>query len=261
MRIRNARWSTIATGFFTIIGVLLLWELISTTGLYNSRLFPPPSHTVRAFLQMIASGELVSDLGCSLSLYGIGFTVGNVLGIAFGMLTGRIKFIRDSLGPLLNFPRSTPLVALIPLAIVWFGIGPEQKIFLVAWGVTFPVWLSTQAGVSEVEKEYVWAAQSFGATGWRLYFEIYLPRALPFIVAGTRTAIATGFFALAAAEMAGAFCGVAFRIFYSQQMFRTDKMMAAILTIGVLGIVCDWLFVRVMRWFLPWSVGDKRARM
>lgn len=243
------------------MGVLLLWELISRIGLYNPRLFPPPSQTARAFFQMVVSGELVNDLRCSLSWYVVGFALGSVLGIAFGMLTGRIRIIRDILGPLLNFPRSTPLVALIPLAIVWFGIGTQEKIFLVAWGVTFPVWLSTQAGVSEIEKEYVWAAESLGATGWRLYREVYLPSALPFIIAGTRTAIATGFFALAAAEMAGAFCGVAFRIFYSQQMFRTDKMMAAILTIGFLGILCDRLFVRVMRWFLPWWVGDERARI
>jgi ABC-type nitrate/sulfonate/bicarbonate transport system permease component len=161
---------------------------------------------------------------------------------------------------LLNFLRSTPAVALIPLAIVWFGIGELEKIFVVIWGVTFPVWLNTHTGVLEVEKEYVWAAQSLGATGWRIYREVYMPRALPFIIAGARMGIATAFFALAAAEMAGAFGGVAFRIFHSHQMFRTDKMMVAILTIGLLGIVFDRLFVRIMRWIIPWWAGEERVR-
>jgi len=141
--------------------------------------------------------------------------------------------------------------------VVWHR--RNAKDFVVTWGVTFPLWLNTHAGVSEVEREYVWAAQSLGASGWRLYSEIYIPRALPFVIAGTRMAIATGFFALAAAEMVGAFRGIAFRIFYSYQFFRTDKMMVAILTIGLLSIVSDRLFVYVMRWLLPWWKGEERV--
>jgi ABC-type nitrate/sulfonate/bicarbonate transport system permease component len=208
---------------------------------------------------MVKSGEWLRDLGASLSRYGVGFLLGTFLGILLGILTGRIQLLRDSLSPLLNFLRSTPSVALIPLAIVWFGIGEPQKIFVVAWGVTFPLWLNTHAGVSEVEREYVWAARSLGAKGWRIYLEVYLPHALPFIIAGTRMGIATAFFALAAAEMSGAFSGVAFRIFYSYQLFRTDKMMVAILTIGFLGIVSDRVFVHVVRWLLPWWKGEGRV--
>jgi ABC-type nitrate/sulfonate/bicarbonate transport system, permease component len=208
---------------------------------------------------MIETGEWGRDLQYSLFRYMIGFILGNLLGILLGVLTGRIQVIRDSLGPLLNFLRSTPSVALIPLAIVWFGIGEPQKIFIVTWGVTFPVWLNTFSGVSEVESEYVWAAQSLGAKKWQIYREVYFFRALPFIIAGARMGIATGFFALAAAEMGGAFEGIAFRIFNSHQMFRTDKMMVAILTIGLLGITFDRLFVFLMRWLLPWWKGKERA--
>jgi ABC-type nitrate/sulfonate/bicarbonate transport system permease component len=209
---------------------------------------------------MVASGEWVSDLRYSLFRYGVGLALGSLLGILLGVLTGRIQTFRDSLGPLLNFLRSTPSIALVPLAIVWFGIGEQEKIFVVTWGVTFPVWLNTHAGISEVQKEYVWAARSLGAAGWPIYREVYVPWALPFIITGTRMGIATAFFALAAAEMAGAFGGVAFRIFHSHQMFRIDKMMVAILTIGLLGITFDRLFVRLMRWFLPWWAGEEHVR-
>lgn len=252
-------WSSLIVGFSTVVGVLTLWEMVSRIGLYNPQLFPPPSQIAITFFQMVESGEWTRDLGASLSRYGIGFLLGAFLGILLGVLTGRVQLLRDSFSPLLNFLRSTPSVALIPLAIVWFGIGESQKIFIVAWGVTFPLWLNTHAGVAEVEREYVWAARSLGAMGWRIYSEVYVPRALPFIIAGTRMGIATGFFALAAAEMAGAFSGVAFRIFYSYQLFRTDKMMVAILTIGFLGIVGDRLFVRVMRLLVPWWKGEERV--
>jgi ABC-type nitrate/sulfonate/bicarbonate transport system permease component len=259
-KIPSRAWSSLIVGLLTIAGVLALWETVSRTGLYNPQLFPPPSQIAVTFLEMVKSGEWARDLGASLSRYGVGFLLGTGLGILLGVLTGRVQFLRDSFSPLLNFLRSTPSVALIPLAIVWFGIGESQKIFIVAWGVTFPLWLNTHAGVSEVEREYIWAAQSLGATDWRIYLEVYVPRALPFIIAGIRMGIATGFFGLAAAEMAGAFSGIAFRIFYSYQVFRTDKMMVAILTIGFLGIVCDRLFVRSMRFLLPWWRGEERVR-
>jgi|ERR1043165_4556356 NitT/TauT family transport system permease protein len=254
----NRSWVTFAFGLVTILAVLMLWEFVSRAGLYNPLLFPPPSQIVFTFSEMVRSGEWLRDLAASVSRYGLGFVLGACFGILLGVLTGRIQILRDSLSPLLNFLRSTPSVALIPLAIVWFGIGESEKVFIVTWGVTFPSWLNTHAGVSEVEREYVWAAQSLGARGWRLYSEVHIPRALPFVIAGTRMAIATGFFALAAAEMAGAFSGIAFRIFYSYQFFRTDKMMVAILTIGFLSIVSDRLFVYTMRLLLPWWKGEER---
>jgi ABC-type nitrate/sulfonate/bicarbonate transport system permease component len=205
-----------------------------------------------AFGEMVASGEWLADVWASLSRYVLGLAFGWISGVAAGLLTGRVPLMRDSLGLLLNYFRSTPLVALVPFALIWLGIGEEAKVAVVAWGVLFPVWLNTHSGVGEVEREYVWAAQSLGATGWRLFWEVHLPRALPFVLAGTRMAIATGFFALAAAEMAGAYQGVAMRIFRSQQMFRTDKMLVAVLTIGAMGVLGDWLFLMLARWLFPW---------
>ncbi|MGH8475337.1 MAG: ABC transporter permease [Blastocatellia bacterium] len=205
-----------------------------------------------ALAEGIASGELLGDLKASLTRYLSGLSIGSLIGVATGLLTGRSRFLHDTVGPVLNFCRSTPSVALIPLAIVWLGIGEGSKIFVVAWGATFPVWISTHAGVAEVEREYVWAARSLGVSRWRIYIEVYLPRALPYIISGIRIAVATGFFALAAAEMAGAYEGIAFRIFQSHSMFRTDKMMVAILMIGCLGLASDRVFVAVARRLVPW---------
>lgn len=229
-----------------------LWEIAAWRQWYVVELFPPPHRLVVALTEGIASGELFADLKASLLRYSTGLVIGSLIGVATGLLTGRSKFLHDTVGPMLNFCRSTPSVALIPLAIVWLGIGEGSKIFVIAWGATFPVWISTHAGVAEVEREYLWAAQTLGVQPWRMYYEVLLPRALPYIVSGTRIAVATGFFALAAAEMAGAYEGIAFRVFQSHSMFRTDKMLVAIMVIGCIGLASDRSFVAVARRLVPW---------
>jgi ABC-type nitrate/sulfonate/bicarbonate transport system permease component len=256
IKLRLLFQSKFAAGLATVVIVLSLWEFVSSQGIYNPYLFPPPSQIVKSFYEMLIAGQWSEDLLASMGRYLCGFIIGNILGVFLGLLTGRNIGLRNALTPLLNFLRSTPSIALIPLAIVWFGIGEGEKIFIIGWGVTFPVWLNTHSGVAEIEKEYIWAARSLGSTGWDLFRSVYLFRSLPFIIAGSRTAIANGFFALAAAEMAGAFSGTAFRIFYSHQMFQTGKMMVSILTIGFLSLILDRLFVWLMRWRLPWWHGD-----
>lgn len=252
IQFRQLLQTRIGAGLFVFVILVLIWQLVSVLGIYNPYLFPPPSQIASAFLEMLQSGEWYKDLFISLQRYMCGFILGNIIGIIIGLLTGRVEPIRNALVPLFNFFRSTPTIALIPLAIVWFGIGEQEKIFIITWGVIFPVWLNTHSGVSEVEKEYIWAARSLGAHNWNLYKSVYIPRALPFIIAGTRTSIATGFFALAASEMSGAFGGVAFRIFYSHQMFRTDKMMVSIITIGCLSLIFDRLFLWLLKRRIHW---------
>ena len=242
----------IAFGFLSFAVLAALWELAAWQQWYSVELFPPPHSLGTALAEWTLSGELLGDLRASLVRYLTGLVLGSLIGVIIGLLTGRSRFLHDTVGSIFNFCRSTPSVALIPLAIVWLGIGESSKVFVIAWGTTFPVWISTHAGVAEVEHEYVWAAQTLGVYRWRMYYEVFLPRALPYIISGTRIAVATGFFALAAAEMAGAYEGVAFRVFQSHLMFRTDKMLVAILVIGCIGLVSDRTFVAVARWLVPW---------
>ena len=249
---RSRTLSSSVFGAITVGCLLMVWQLLSLGHVYDSHLLSPPTDIAKAFIQMVEDGEWFIDVRDSLARYGLGLLLGCSAGVVTGLLTGRLQVLRACVTPILDFSRSTPLISLVPLFIVLFGIGFEEKVLLVAWGVIFPVWLNTQAGVSTIEKEYIWAARSLGVSGWRLYSEVLLPRALPFIITGVRVGIATGFFALGAAEIAGAFSGVVFRAYYSHQMFRTDKMMVAILTIGLLGILCDRLYIFAMARIVPW---------
>lgn len=240
-------------GVCVFLGLGLLWQAGARLGFFNIVLFPPPSRIWSGFVEIYEDGTWWKDVRYSGARYLTGYAIGNAVGIVLGFLTGRIQILNRLISPVLNYLRATPSVALVPAAIVWFGIGEMEKIFIVAWGCTFPVWINTFAGSREVETEYIWAAQTLGASGWKLYMEVYLPRALPYIVAGSRVSIATGFFALAAAEMAGAYEGIGFRIFHAHEFFRTDIMFSAILTIGLFALICDNLFVQIVRLALPWS--------
>ncbi len=246
---RRASWAWGGAAFAVL---LLFWWGVAAAGVVNERLLPSPAAVLRAFREMLISGEWQHDLASSLRRYGAGFVLGNVLGVLLGLFTGHSRIARYTVGAVLNFARSTPTIVLIPVAMVWLGIGETAKVLVVTWGVLFPVWLNTHTGLAAVEKEYVWVAESLGATKAQLYRHVYLPHTLLYILTGARMAVATGFFALAATEMVGAFSGIGFRAFFAYQTFRTDRMFVAILTITSLALVVDRLFVQLVRRVVPW---------
>lgn len=229
-----------------------IWEAGVFVGLIDGKLISPPSDIAVALVKMVKSFEIIVDIGASFKRYVIGFILGNLAGVVLGVVTGRVATAHKVVSPILNYLRSTPSVALVPAAIVWFGIGDSAKIFIVIWACTFPVWLNTYSGSREVEKEYIWAAQTLGARGWRMYWEVYLPRALPYIIAGSRVSVSTGWFGLAAAEMAGTYKGLAYRIFHSHEFFQVPEMFVGILMIGAVALTCDTAFVALMRRLIPW---------
>ena len=231
---------------------LLLWELVARSGIYNINLFPPPTIVARAFYSGLISGELLLDIWASFTRALVGYLLGSSLGIVIGILTGRIKFFELALGQLIQLLRPIPPISYVPLAILWFGLGEVSKYFLVFVGVFFPVWINTHLGVSNVEKTYVWAARSLGAKNRRTLFEVILPASLPFIIAGMRTSIAIAFYCLVAAEIAGAFSGVAFRVSISHLVFRTDKMMAGLVVLGIMSALADKVFTFLVHKFVPW---------
>jgi NitT/TauT family transport system permease protein len=231
--------------------LILLWQF-GAPYVLNTSLIPPPSQISIALVEMARTGELLSDISVSMRRVLIGFALGSVAGTFVGLLTGRIKFLTDTLGQIIQVLRPIPVIALVPLAIVWFGIGETSKYFLVFWGVFFPVWLNTHLGASSIEQRYIWAAQSLGAGRQQLFYSVIFPSSLPMIIAGMRTGIAIGFVCVVAAEMSGAFGGIGYRIYASHMVFRVDKMMAGIVVLGLLGAIADRCFAFVVGRVFPW---------
>ncbi|HPG41112.1 MAG TPA: ABC transporter permease [bacterium] len=234
-----------------LIGV---WEILARAGFLNRALFPSPSDVVLAFGKMTLSGELFFDIGATLLRVFFGFVFGSMLGILIGVLTARIKILDILFGQIIQILRPIPPIALVPLAVVWLGLGEFSKITIITWGVFFPVWVNTYIGVAGVDHSVIWAAQSLGANRRRVLFRVVLPASFRHVIAGMRVAIAIAFICVVVAEMLGASRGLGFRINTSYLVFRVDKMMVDLIMLGLLGAITDWLFIQSINKFMPWYI-------
>ncbi|MDP2984654.1 MAG: ABC transporter permease [Candidatus Latescibacter sp.] len=240
------------------ISFLALWECVARLGIYDTIFFPQPTQWLRTLTLMIKSGELVSDIGLSLQRAIIGFLAGSALGMVVGLLTGRFRIFDYTFGQLIRLIRSIPSISLVPLVILWFGLGEFSKYFIVFWGVFFPVWINSHVGSSHVSQEVIWAARSLGARKINLLLQVILPSSFPFIMAGMRAGIAIAFVVLVAAEMTGAFGGLGYRIYASHLVFRVDKMVVGIATLGVIGAIADIVFAAALK-AIPWQREDAKG--
>ena len=243
----------------TILGALALWQAASSFTPVNLRLVPSPLQVGSAMIAMTADGQLEKDTLASVTRALAGFTLGSLTAIICGVLTGRSEAVRKSLGVIINILRPVPAISIVPLVIVWFGLGEMSKVFTVFWGVFFPVWVNTHVGVGSINIEHIWAAQSLGAKRGPVLLEVVLPGAATSILAGMRAGISIAFICLVAAEMAGASSGLGFRITVSHLTFRVDEMIAAIVALGLLGAVADRLFVFTAHKLFPWYARSQRG--
>lgn len=232
--------------------LLLVWEMIARSGVVNAQLFPPPSVVAVSMIEYAASGTLLIDLGWSISRVAVGYTVGAIAAIFIGVLTGGNKLVAAFFTPIFQMLRPIPPIAFVPIVIVWFGLTELGKWFLVCWGVFFTVWLSVHLGVQRVNETLIRAAQCLGASKHTMLFEVLLPGALPYIFVGLRTAIGVSFYTLVAAELAGAFAGIAYRLEVTQQNMQMGQMMAGLIILGLTSSLADRLFglfsARVVHW-------------
>jgi ABC-type nitrate/sulfonate/bicarbonate transport system permease component len=250
----------VALRILTVPICLLVWELVSRSHLYNSQLFPAPSQVLSTLWGDLRSGLVFSDAAASVSRVVVGYVSGVIGGITIGLLTGRSEVARASIGQVFQLIRPIPPISLVPIVILWFGLGEFAKYFLVFFGVFFPVWINTHLGIANVERSYLWTAQSMGASRWNQVFNVYLPAAAPFIFAGVRVAIATAFFCLVAAEIAGASSGLAFRIEISHLAFRVDRMFADLIVLGILSAAADQGLAFGIRRLFPWAQQRRAAQ-
>ncbi|MCW5298971.1 ABC transporter permease [Herbaspirillum lusitanum] len=249
MRIPAEQWARL----LSIPVFLAIWQLVAGLELVNPLLFPPPTVVVKAFFDYMLHGDGVADAGWSIARVVIGYSVGAAVGVVIGVLTGGSAILSGLLTPIFQLLRPIPPIAFVPIVIVWFGLTELGKWFLVFWGVFFTVWLATHMGVQRVTETLVRAAQSLGATRWQLLWTVQLPDALPVIFVGLRTSLSIAFYTLVAAELAGAYAGIAYRLEVTQQNMQIGHMMAGLLVLGFISTVSDRLFQSASRRLLHWS--------
>lgn len=231
---------------------LLAWEVLSRSGMVNMILFPPPSTVAKSMVGWAQTGELFVDFYMSLSRVVVGFVTGAVAGAVIGVITGRYVLIAAFLSPIFQLLRPIPPIAFVPIVILWFGLGELGKYFLVFWGVFFTVWIAAHVGVQQVDEKLIRAAKSLGTPDRRMLREVLIPGSMPYIFVGLRTSISISFYTLVAAELAGTFAGLAYRIDISQQNLQMGKMLAGLVMLGIISAVADKLFSIVSNRLVWW---------
>ena len=240
-------------GVISVVGLGVLWEIISRFEIITaSVLFPPPSRVAQALIDLIRSGVLATDIKTSLIRVIIGLAGAAILGVTIGMATGRSRLINQLLTPVINLLRPLPAVAIVPLVIVWFGIGDGAKIFTIAFAAFFPIWLNTHTGAGRVAKVHLWSAQLLTHSRIKILTSIIFPSALPFIIVGVRQGIALAYIMVFVSELTGASHGLGYRISLTQLTYQIDGMVAALFILAGLAALTDLIFIKGAVRVWPW---------
>ena len=238
--------------------LIAIWQVASTTGILESRVLPAPSAVVVAFWDLLVSGELWKHVQVSAGRAIIGLLIGGGLGLFLGLLNGSSKVASTLLDTTLQMIRNIPALALIPLVILWFGIDESAKLFLVAIGVFFPIYINTYHGIRSVDPQLIEMGKSYGLTRWQLYKEIILPGALPSILVGLRFALGLVWVLLIVAETISAQAGIGYMTMNAREFLQTDVVLVGILLYALLGKLADVLAVSLEKYLLRWHPGYQK---
>jgi ABC-type nitrate/sulfonate/bicarbonate transport system permease component len=241
--------------------LVVIWELVSRFHLVDPFFLPAPTTILVAAYKMIASGELIKHIKISLFRALSGYFIAVLVGIGLGIMVGWSKVSENIFDPLIELIRPIPTLALVPLIILWIGIGDLSKIIIVFKACLFPVLLNTIAGVKSVDKKLIQAARSLGAKDRQILMKVVIPSALPVIFTGIRISTAMCMMAIVGVEMIAAESGLGFLIVDMQRIFATDKMFVGIITLTLLGFFMDrivrWVQKRVLKWHQDLSIGGE----
>lgn len=236
----------------TLLGLIALWQLGSSAGWIPALFLPAPAGVARSLWSLSLSGELWSHLSASLMRLAIGWSIGTVTGVLAGLAVGLFTLARSPGMAVVSALFPIPKIALVPLFIIWFGIGEGSKIATLAFGVFFPTVISTAGGVDNVPRSLIQMGQSFGLSRAAIIWNIVLPAALPAILSGFRITVSIAIVLLVAAEMIGAQRGIGAFVLSAGNLYDTDALLAGIVVLSVLGLVLSWIIGRLERSLLSW---------
>ena len=242
------------------LAVLAGWQLVSMTGLISQQKLPPPTAVFHTAVTLIttsnaAYGTLQGAMLVSLERVAIGFAVGGAAGLVLGVVAGLSRLGENSVNPLMQMLRTLPLFGLIPVFIVWFGIGQLPKILLIALGAAIPLYLNTFSGIRNVDAKLAEAGQSLGLRRGETIRHIILPGALPQILVGLRQSLGIAWLALVVAEQINANAGLGYIINQGQAFLNNSVIFVALLVYCVLGLLTDALVRLLERRALAWRHG------
>ncbi len=232
--------------------LVIVWEWLAQAGWLTPQVLPAPSKIIKTAYKLTVSGSLLNDLGVSLLRAATGFAIGGAIAFVLGTLVGFSRIAEALIDRSVQMFRAIPFLALLPLVIVWFGVGEAEKLFLVSLGVAFPIYINTTLGIRQVDPKLLELGRVQGLNHWQLIRRIILPGALPSILTGVRYSLATAWLALVVAETIGAQSGLGFLAMDAREFLRTDVIILTIVIYALIGVIADSIAKLLERRLLAW---------
>jgi ABC-type nitrate/sulfonate/bicarbonate transport system permease component len=252
-----ARRRALGYRLVAVAAFLVLWSLLAgavvVLQLFNPIFLPGPWLVVGSLVELAAKGQLWVHVRATLERVAVGFGTGAALGVALGLAAGQLRPVRNLVEPVIELLRPIPPLAVLPLFIVWVGIGEPSKVGFITYATFFPIFLTTVTGVRQIDPLLLRAAASLGARGPRLFTRVILPAALPDILTGLRLGVALAFFVIVISEFIGAEHGLGYLINDGRNFFLVPQMLGAAVVLGLLGYAGNSLVRLLERRLLRWQ--------
>ncbi|MGI5032103.1 ABC transporter permease [Clostridioides difficile] len=227
--------------------ILLLWKITNYLGIWSDYILPSPEKVYSTFLNMISDGSIFINVYASMKRVLIGFAISTAIGVPLGIFFGIYSGVYEYFKSLINFLRNTPPLALIPMLILWFGIGEESKIIIIVLASFFPIFTSTLKGIKNCDSKLIEVGRVFEFSKLQIIFKIIIPNVILDIAVGLKLALGYSFRAIIGAELVAASSGLGYLISDGKEMSRTDVVIVGIIVIGLLGIITDYIFSIIVK--------------
>lgn len=244
---------TVLLGLIIPVLVVLFWWYATNYGTTPESILPKISTVGKSIKQMWIAGNLQEDLAISLKRVVAGYVISALLGIILGTVMGMSETIRKIFQPTVTTIRQIPIMAWIPLLILWCGIGEASKIVIIVIASFFPIMVNTLSGISGTPLEYVEVAKLYKISKWKTFIRVYLPHALPHIQTGLKLGLGVSWMAVVAAELIASTSGIGYRMSYARTLMQSDVVIICMIVIGIIGILMDKLLTIIFTALTPWE--------
>lgn len=242
-------------GFIFLVAVLVAWELVAQAELMNPRLVPPFSRILRTFWALISSGQIPMQIFASLKRAAVGYFLAAAICIPLGLVLGLFHRLYQALAVIIEMLRPIPPPVMIPVAMLFFGLEDEMKIFVILFSCAWPILLNTLDGVKNIDPVLIQTARTFGLSRWKTIWQVIFPAGSPQIMTGMRVSLPIMLILVVISEMVGSTNGIGYFILDSQRRFKVDQMYAGMLALAILGYVLNQIFHFAHRSLLGWHWG------
>lgn len=257
MKINTVRKIVVALIFPLI--VVFAWFYVTTYGSIPSGILPDIPKVIDTFGNMLDTGRLQEDLIVSLSRVVKGYLFSAVIGIILGSLIGMFRPIKELLLPTITVIRQIPMIAWIPLIILWCGIGELSKVVIIVLAAFFPILVNTESGMESTPEGYIEVARLYKLSKWKTFTKVYLPHALPQILVGLKLGLGVSWMAVVAAELIAATSGIGYRMSNARSMMQSNVVIVCMIVVGLIGVLMDKIIGLIFNSITPWQrVQEKK---